>query len=604
MSYASCHEAFSARTVDEIKDLLKLAYKAFPDLESSRGQRKEELIRPLVSFVSSVKILQTIYQKLSTIEQVTLQEAVHKNNGLFNANQILAKYGGIPIFKVDRWRSRETNETASILAVLFPDKESLPQDLLLLLRNIVPLPQETIMQGVDILSQTFSVSSKNKLDLISHETEESALFDVITMLRLCEEGTIGVGATTGHVSASSAKKIRAILFSQDFYAPEEDVSRKYDVQIGSLGIKPFAWPILLQAGKIAVNDHGKLCLSRAGKKLFSLPGHEIIRHLWQSWLDNTTLHELSRVDEIKGQKSKRNPLYQPCEARKIIVTALSLMPRDTWVLVEDFLRYMAASNLDFEIAKNPWALYLGDAQYGMLGEGVEVINNRFARTFLLEYAATLGIIDVGLTLPWSSVTDLRELWGADELSCLSRYDGLKYIRLNSLGEWVLGLKTTYERKNKEKLTQFQFLPNLDVTLLSQTMLPSDKMLIDRLCHQLSERVWHISKEKILDLLEQGKTINDVKALFTDLSSDGKLPNNLVIFLDDIDKKSSNLSYRGACSLIECKDITTAQLLANDREFKKFTFLTGERHLVVLKDREEFFRKHVKKMGFVVFFKAE
>jgi len=362
--------------------------------------------------------------------------------------------------------------------------------------------------------------------------------------------------------------------------------------------------MLLQAGKMAVNDHGKLSLSRTGKKLFSLPGHEVIRHLWQSWLDNTMFHELSRVDEIKGQKSKAHPLHQPCEARKKIATALSHMPTNTWVLVEDFLNYMVASKLDFEIAKNPWALYLCDAQYGMLGNEAKIINDRFTQTFLLEYAATLGIIDVSLTLPWNSVTDLGNLWGADDLSCLSRYDGLKHIRLNSLGEWVLGLKTTYERKNKEKHTQFQLLPNLDVTLLSQTVLPSDKMLIERLCHQLSERVWHIDKEKILDLLEQGKTINDVKALFADLSSDGTLPTNLVIFLGDIDKKSSNLSYRGACSLIECKDITTAQLLANDREFKKFTFLTGERHLVVLKDREEFFRKHVKKMGFVVSFKAE
>ncbi len=600
MSCVTCYEAFSAHTVDEIKELLKVTYKAFPEHKTSIGQRKDDLIKPLMSFVTSEEKLKIFYQKLSTSEQGALQEAVHKNGGLFHADQLFAKYGSVPILRFSSWYSREKDEDISLLALLFSKESSLPSDLIHLLKNIVPLPQEATIKSINELPKNFK-----ELNLVSHETEDAALSDIVTMLRLCEEGTISVGDTTGYVGASGAKKIRSVLLTQDFYAPEQDTSDKYDIQIGSLGIKPFAWAVLLQAGKVAVNDHGKLCLSRAGKKLLSLPDHEMIRHLWQSWLGNTMLHELSRVDEIKGQKSKGHPLYSPCEARKTIELALTLMPRGTWVQVEDFLTYMVASRVNFDIAKNPWALYVADAQYGHLSESdSDIINNRFARAFLLEYAATLGIIDVGLTVPWESVTDFRRLWGSDDLSCLSRYDGLKYIRLNSLGEWVLGLTATYEKKNKKKLIQLQFLPNLDLTLISPTMLPSDKILIDRLCDQVSERVWHLSKEKILDLLEQGKKITDVKTYLIDLSSNGKLPNNWVVFLDDIEKKSSNLSYLGACSLIECKDVTTAQLLANDREFKKFTFLTGERQLVVLKDREEFFRKQVKKMGFVLSFKAE
>ena len=41
----------------------------------------------------------------------------------------------------------------------------------------------------------------------------------------------------------------------------------------------------------------------------------------------------------------------------------------------------------------------------------------------------------------------------------------------------------------------------------------------------------------------------------------------------------------------------AVLLANDRELKKFTFLVPERQLIVLNDREEHFRRHVKKLGY-------
>jgi hypothetical protein len=56
---------------------------------------------------------------------------------------------------------------------------------------------------------------------------------------------------------------------------------------------------------------------------------------------------------------------------------------------------------------------------------------------LLEYAATLGLIDVAYTDPRGARGDYRALWGADQLACLSRYDGLVAVRVNELGAAIL-----------------------------------------------------------------------------------------------------------------------------------------------------------------------
>ena len=41
----------------------------------------------------------------------------------------------------------------------------------------------------------------------------------------------------------------------------------------------------------------------------------------------------------------------------------------------------------------------------------EHVNGRFARALLLEYAATLGLIDVAVVSPWGALNDLGDLWG-------------------------------------------------------------------------------------------------------------------------------------------------------------------------------------------------
>jgi len=65
------------------------------------------------------------------------------------------------------------------------------------------------------------------------------------------------------------------------------------------------------------------------------------------------------------------------------------------------------------------------------------VEGRYALCVLFEYAATLGLIDVAYADPRGARDDYRALWGGDELSCLSRYDGLSALRVNELGAAVL-----------------------------------------------------------------------------------------------------------------------------------------------------------------------
>ena len=590
-------------TIQDLKTRFELLKKLMPNVPVPKQAKKEDLIRSLGSWVFAKENLKALYSKVTKLEQAALQETVHNFSGVFDSFRIQAKYGSCPRLEVSYW-SRE-KETQSPLGVLFNKNRSLAKDLLLILKEIIPLPQKTKIESHEQVPTKFVVPRRfrdgsEELSLIVHETEQAALADVVSMFRLCEQSAVKVGPATGNVGSASAIKIRELLHAGDFYAADIEAKNEYDVQMGELGIRSFAWPHLLIGGKLAKIENGKLILSRQGTKALQLPSQEVIRLLWAAWLENDLFHEFSRIDMIAGQKAKRNPLYPASVGRLALAKGLAQMPTGKWIAIQDFLKFLIAAGQGFDVIKDPWTLYICDREHGSFGYNHvtwDHLNGRFARAFLLEYAATLGLIDVCLTVPWESVTDHHDLWGADDFSALSRYDGLKYFRLTTLGEWILGTRDSYEIKKSINKTQFKLLPNLELALTTQAIAPSDKLIINRLCDQTSDNLWTLSKTKILNLLEQGISLEDIENQLMTLSADQNIPPIFRTFFDDLKKKNGQLSKRGSYVLIECQDVHLALLLANDRELKKFTFLVPERQLIVLNEREEHFRRHVKKLGY-------
>jgi len=445
-------DALRDYTIEDLNARFELLNQLIPSMQAYKQARKEGLLGSLASWVCAKENLKVFYSKLTQIEQEALQETVHSFSGVFDSCRIEAKYGSCPSLAVNYWSYEKKQQ--SPLAVLFNKNQKLTKDLLLILKEIVPLPKNTTIKSYENPPTKFVVPESDRdepaeLDLIIHETESAALADVVSMFRLCEQSVVKVGPTTGNIASASAIKTRELLHAGDFYAANVLPEDECDIHMGVLGIRSFAWPHILMGGKLAKNENGKLILSRQGAKAFQSPPQEVIRLLWAAWLENNLFHEFSRIDMIAGQKAKKNPLHPASIGRRALAKGLAQIPSGKWIPIDDFFKFLIASGQGFDVIKDPCALYLEDREYGNFGYNHvtwDHLNGRFARAFLLEYAATLGIIDVCLTVPWESVTDHHNLCGADNLTALSRYDGLKYFRLTPLGEWILGTKDSYEIK--------------------------------------------------------------------------------------------------------------------------------------------------------------
>jgi hypothetical protein len=108
-------------------------------------------------------------------------------------------------------------------------------------------------------------------------------------------------------------------------------------------IRAFGWPLVVQAGGLAQLSGARLQLTTAGRKALAAPAAETIQTLWTRWLGTTIFDELSRIDCVKGQT----------------------------------------------------------------GKGERILDERYLYCLLLEYAATLGMIDAALIPPAGARGDYR-----------------------------------------------------------------------------------------------------------------------------------------------------------------------------------------------------
>ena len=262
-------------------------------------------------------------------------------------------------------------------------------------------------------------------------TAPDALSNLVAVLELAADGRMRCNATSRQPSAATVKLIEDALVAGDFY------------DAGQQPIAAFAWPLLIQVGGLARLAGLRLELSPRGRATLASPSYEALAALWARWLAGVSTDEMARIEAVKGQR-KPGTLTSAVTRRAAVAAALAGLEPGAWTGVGKLLGILRAQRPPLVATRSLralWRLYVLDSYHGSLGHAGprawDLVEGRYALCVLFEYAATVGLIDVAYADPRGARHDYRALWGADQLSCLSRYDGLAAVRVNELGAAVL-----------------------------------------------------------------------------------------------------------------------------------------------------------------------
>jgi hypothetical protein len=278
-------------------------------------------------------------------------------------------------------------------------------------------------------------------------TAPDALSNLVAVLELAADGQVRCSAATRRPSAATVRLVEDVLVAGDYYDVGEPIAA-------------FAWPLLIQAGGLAVLARGdepqspprppregmagsRLEPTARGRAVLTGPSYEALGTLWARWLKSVSQDELSRIEAIRGQR-KLATLTSPVKRRAAVAAGLAAVEPGVWTDVDELLGILQTQQPPLVVARSLmalWRLYIVDSYYGTLGHAGhrawDIIEGRYALCVLFEYAATIGLIDVAYTDPCGARDDYRNLWGADLHACLSRYDGLIAVRVNELGTAIL-----------------------------------------------------------------------------------------------------------------------------------------------------------------------
>lgn len=562
-------DALTLRTVAQLRGLAALIGEPGP-------RRKPELVDVLAGFLGDEANLRRWLDGMDELERLAVAEAVQDLDGRLDAGRFRAKYGARP---------RRGEGARLELLFLGPDG-GIPADLRHRLAALAPEPP------LATLASNAELPADDADALEVRVTEQAAAEDLAALLRLCEAGRLRCSDRTKRPTAATSKLIAEALANGELYGGRHGP------------VASFAWPLLLQAGGLAELAGTRLQLTNRGRKALAAPAHATLRQLWTRWVSSKLLDEFNRVEHVKGQSS-RGGLTAAGPRRCVVAEALARCPTNRWVDVDAFFQHMRAEDLNPTVARDPWKLYLLDPQYGSLGyDGFHdwsLLQGRYVLCVIVEYAATLGLVDLAFEDPDGARTDYHDNWGADDLDHLSRYDGLRQFRVNELGAYALGSRDDYQPGHQAHSLAGQpalrVLANLEVVAM-RTLPVADTLVLEAYAKRTGDTVWRLRRDRYLAAVAAGRP-SDELARFLTARSHTQLPATVASFLDDTAANARRLRDLGPARVIDCEDPALAVLITTSPRLRDLSWRCGERHIIVPAAGEAQFRKHLHGLGYAL-----
>lgn len=569
-SYRLLAEALDAEyRTDELKELTALICSEVP-------AKKADRITAIVTAL--FKDPKAVFAQLSPLAQHAVAETVHTGDGLFDRRMFLAKYSASPWASETEGNEQRTAKRSLLSLFLFACQ--MPDDLLQTLRDIVPVPPEDEIGYVeDGPGEEYTV----------RETSRAALANAAMVLTLAAEGKIRVSAKTGRASAATVKSIGELLYEGDWYD---------DHEIGPM--QAFAWPLLLQGGGLAKADGSSLALTPAGLKARKKDLAGGIKAAWKKWEKNTIIDEFSRVTAIKGQQSRGGrTMTSPAKRRPMINMLLRDLQPGKWIDVDELGRLVQAqAAYSFAMTNYDWKLYFLDQHYGHLDhhDTWPLLQFRYLLIYLLEYCATLGLLDVAYTDPHEARDDYTDCWGTDELSFLSHCDGLQYLRINDLGAYVLGHTDTFVAP-KDSTVIYAFDRRDLLYIGDAEIAPGQVLYLDKIAKRREIDRWRLSAPSLLNAINGGESLVEIQTTLAAASSTG-LSKELEHLFREVEQRSTAFVEVGRTSLIECSPEMRKQVLT-DKRISLLCMPAGERYLVIIPGKEKLLAGALEALGFSI-----
>lgn len=571
--------AIANATVDKLKEHYLTYFGVRP-----KQTRKAFLVETLTEGLSDHSRLKQFVSTISDLERTFLQESVFNYRGYIDRGRFELKYGQFPekpqknSWYYSMW---ELTDGAGVFFFTqgsgWDSPKKIPEAIIASLQKILDKP---IPDSLKTSTLPEVLPEHHRL----FERERLALSEFHSMLIMLQDKQLKVSEKTGAASGATLKKVAKSV--HEYYETPSCEDAK-----GMEHIVSYGWMKLLGNSQYSKRSGTTLL---AAKKTDNNPA-DTIKGIWQKWVSNRVHDEFRRIDRIKGQNGKGKRFFTDVvERRAAILSALSSCEENAWIAFDDFSRFMVITGANLEITSEPRYLYIYDPQYGEFYDGTwDYLEARYLRCFLVEYAATLGLVDVVMAPPNSDDAYVDDFGG---MECLSRYDGLRFFRVTPLGRYVLGLTETYQSTESELSETTLSIHRQGRIVFDNQPAPWEERFLSLYADHDKGSTWKLSRQKIMETQQIGGSIEELKDFLLARDNQPFLPEDLEKLFKQASENLDGVKIKEEALIITCKNQEIAELIANDKVLSKWCQRLGKLQLVIPRNKEKKFKESLNAMG--------
>ena len=547
---------------------------------SNRGAQ----VRVLAEALERRETLRMLWERLEPAEKAAVQMALY-NDGKLDQVRYEALYGELPVKPFSGLFGHRRKP--QYLKLFFLAGWELPEEMILTMKEWVGPEPEFQPQTFRELPAWIRVD-KGEVELLTVETERAAWHDLGAVLRLAQEGHLKVSEVSFLPGAPALRALQKELALLDYYAVAE--ARAAET------IRPCGLIIALQAGGLAEEAEGTLRLTRAGEAWLAHPTPEGLRWTFDNWIQSKHLDELRRLGGLKGLQSAEAKFTRPEIRRRAILGAINRFTPGEWVPVEEFFKTVKLKGHHFVVEPGGHATTIQVNGYGLLDNASahtiwQAVNGQYILVILMEYLASFGAVDLAYTDPKKSGYALGSL-EQYVTRPLSRYDGLKFFRITSLGAFLLGQTAEYHPTiSLEAEPLLDYAQDFQLVLRRSSALnPNDRLFIEQFSARRGESLYRLDPHRTVKAFEKGIKLDEVW-VFLERKTLRETPEDVRTFFERLRKRSGVLARKSEAVLFQVKDVELMKSLLSDEVLGNLCVLAEDHQLVVLtKDEEAFHRR--------------
>lgn len=419
-----------------------------------------------------------------------------------------------------------------------------------------------------------------KTDYLYDRGETDILLELPRLQAYAQQGNIKVSGK-GKPAVSTLGKMQRKLNTAEFY-PEEK-----NKLVGLMRTN-------LLAGLVTT----------IGKANATSDSAVLVKMLIQSYYNNNyrTIHKL--LTYLKGTGHLDDYYTERIEPH--FVHLLSELPEGDWISMDNINQYLKFNFIDIRPVKDYTARnklyynYTAEVKYERYSyqENKHYIDgDRYDRAITLPTLkgtfflfAAFGLLD----LAYDKI-DGEEVGRTFD----SPYDGLKYVRLTSLGAYVSGQKTSFE--NPENIGQAKMeLSAESLTIISDKNDPTAAIILEPYTEKVTPNRFRTDYAIFLSGISNKKELADKIKLFKQVVT-ADLPPNWQHFFEQLNKKIDPLEQAKQMVVFKIPSDSPdlIKLIARDAKLKNICYKAEGFHILVEKKKLAPFKARLREFGYLL-----